>query len=271
LRDKILRWADANGRSRSDPALRRIQQFANGVVLTSQGIPFLHAGVALMRDKQGDHNTYKSGDGVNAIRWQWKTDHADIFRYYKAAMALRRAHPGLRLTSWDAIDRPVTTTTPRHEVVMSPIRAGEVGDDWSEILVVANSADNDQVPLPPGMAGGHGALRSSGGLGAQGARQRDRRGDGSHRPVLGLICSGPLWVGLQANGDLAGRRGVRAGGAGGAGVSTSALAATSSVDSKVRRDGRSAFRCPAMSASGSGDKQCAKRPSECRIRPDTSR
>jgi pullulanase len=120
------------------------------VVLTSQGIPFLHSGVDLMRDKQGDHNSYQSGDGVNAIRWQWKTDNADIFRYYKAAIALRRAHPGLRLTSWDAIDRHVTTTTPRHGVVMSQIRAGEVGDDWSEILVVANSADNYQVPLPPG-------------------------------------------------------------------------------------------------------------------------
>lgn len=150
LRDKILLWADSNGRDRSDPYLRRIQLFANGVVLTSQGIPFLHAGVEILRDKQGDHNSYQSGDEINKIRWQWKTANADIFAYYQKAIALRKAHPGFRLNTWQEINQHVTTTTPRYGVVVHHIRAGQNGDAWSEIIVIANSADNYSFTLPPG-------------------------------------------------------------------------------------------------------------------------
>ncbi len=45
---------------------------ANGIVLTSQGIPLIHAGDELLRTKYGDHNSYRSGDAVNAIRWENK-------------------------------------------------------------------------------------------------------------------------------------------------------------------------------------------------------
>lgn len=150
LRDKILLWADRNGRNRSDPYLRRIQQFANGLVLTSQGIPFLHGGVEMLRDKQGDHNSYQSSDEINQIRWDWKTDNADIFAYYQDAIALRKAHPGFRMNTWQEIDQHVTTTTPRHGVVVNHLRAGQNGDDWSEIIVIANSANPYTFTLPPG-------------------------------------------------------------------------------------------------------------------------
>ncbi len=150
LRDKVLFWADANGRDRNDPYLRRIQQFANGIVLTSQGIPFLHAGVELLRDKKGYNNTYELGDEINKIRWQWKVDNAGIFNYYRDVIALRKAHPGLRMNSWEEIDRHITTTTPRDGVVVNHIHAGENGDDWSEIIVIYNSAGNFDYKLPAG-------------------------------------------------------------------------------------------------------------------------
>ncbi len=151
LRDKILQWADTNGRDRGDPYLRRIQQFANGLVLTSQGIPFLHAGVEILRDKRGDHNSYQSSDEINKIRWQWKRDHADVFHYYRDLIAVRRQHPGLRMNSWEEIDRHVETSTPRYGVVVNRIDASANGDAWSEIIVISNSADNYDYPLPPGI------------------------------------------------------------------------------------------------------------------------
>ncbi|MCX2836158.1 type I pullulanase [Microbulbifer thermotolerans] len=150
LRDKILQWADLNGVSRSAPYLRRIQQFANGIVLTSQGIPFLHGGVELMRDKQGDHNSYDSPDSINQYYWQWKIDNADIFAYYKDVIALRRAHPAFRLTSWDAVNQYVTSSRPRYGVVVNHIDGAAVGDSWSEIIVIYNSADNYTYSLPSG-------------------------------------------------------------------------------------------------------------------------
>ncbi|WP_428263079.1 alpha-amylase family glycosyl hydrolase [Haliangium sp.] len=150
LRDKILFWADGNGVARSSAYLRRIQMFANGIVLTSQGVPFLHGGVELLRDKQGEHNSYNAGDEVNKYRWQWKLDNADVFAYYRDVIALRKAHPGLRFNTWDEIDRHVTTTRPRYGVVVHDIDAAANGDSWSEIIVIYNNADNYSFALPPG-------------------------------------------------------------------------------------------------------------------------
>jgi pullulanase len=83
---------------------------ANAIVLTSQGIPFLHAGVELLRTKpcvvingqsQGecdsglmfDHNSYRSPDETNQINWQWKIDYNDTYEFYKGLVELRKAAP----------------------------------------------------------------------------------------------------------------------------------------------------------------------------------
>ncbi|WP_226703933.1 type I pullulanase [Microbulbifer elongatus] len=150
LRDKVLQWADLNGVSRDSGYLRRIQMFANGIVLTSQGIPFLHGGVELMRDKQEDHNSYQSPDSINQYYWQWKIDNADVNDYYKDVIALRRAHPAFRLTSWDDINQHVTSDRPRYGVIVNRINGAAVGDSWSDVIVIYNSADNFNYTLPSG-------------------------------------------------------------------------------------------------------------------------
>lgn len=150
LRDKILLWADSNGVSRSDSYLRRIQMFANGIVLTSQGIPFLHAGVEMLRDKQGNHNSYESPDSINQINWNWKTDNIDVLAYYKDVIALRKAHPGLRLNTWDEINNNMTSNRPRDGVLINQINSAANGDSWSEIIVIYNSSNDYSYSLPAG-------------------------------------------------------------------------------------------------------------------------
>jgi pullulanase len=150
LRDKILEWATLNGVSHSSSYLRRIQNFANGVVLTSQGIPFLHGGVELLREKQGVHNSYNAGDAINKYQWQWKVDNADIFDYYASVIAMRNAHPGFRMNTWDEVNNHVTSSRPRYGVVVNQINAQANGDSWSDILVIYNSADNYTYTLPSG-------------------------------------------------------------------------------------------------------------------------
>ncbi|MBL4636855.1 MAG: hypothetical protein JKY56_23590 [Kofleriaceae bacterium] len=150
LRDKILEWAVQQEIDSDSPYLRRIQMFANGVILTSQGIPFLHGGVEMMRDKQGDKNSYRSSDEINQYRWQWKADNSDVLAYYKDLIALRKAHPAFRMTSWDAIDSNIITERPRDGVVLQTIDGAAVGDSWTSILLVYNSAGNYEQSLPPG-------------------------------------------------------------------------------------------------------------------------
>ncbi|WP_196139553.1 type I pullulanase [Aliikangiella sp. G2MR2-5] len=150
LRDKILQWADNNGIPRDSDYLRRIQMFANGIILTSQGIPFLHGGVELMRDKKEDHNSYQSSDAINQIDWQWKIRNSDILEYYKDVIALRKAHPAFRLSSWQEISDYQVSSQPRYGVVVNRINGRAVGDSWKDILVIYNSANNYNYSLPSG-------------------------------------------------------------------------------------------------------------------------
>ena len=120
------------------------------MVLTSQGIPFLHGGVEMLRDKQGNANSYNAGDSINKYRWQWKESNADIVSYYRDVIAMRRAHPGFRLNTWDEINQNVVTTRPQYGVVVNRINGAANQDSWRDIIVIYNSANNYTYPLPPG-------------------------------------------------------------------------------------------------------------------------
>lgn len=83
----------------------RLQKFANAIVLTAQGIPFLHAGEEFCRTKHGEENSYNLGDKINALDWQRKKKFSDVFDYYRGLIALRRTRPELRLPTAAAIRR----------------------------------------------------------------------------------------------------------------------------------------------------------------------
>ncbi|MBU1141236.1 MAG: type I pullulanase [Firmicutes bacterium] len=77
---------------------------ANALILTSQGIPFLHAGVDFMRSKPAvsggyDSNSYESPDSVNQLRWDRKAQYIDVFEYYKTLIAIRKTYSHFRMDS----------------------------------------------------------------------------------------------------------------------------------------------------------------------------
>ncbi|SFD20025.1 type I pullulanase [Pseudoalteromonas denitrificans] len=150
LRDKILLWADANGVERDSDYLRRIQRFANGIVLTSQGIPFIHSGAEFMRDKQGHHNSYDAGDSFNKIRWHWKADNMDIVNYYKKVISMRKNHAGFRLNTWNEINNNVITQEISDSFIVNKINGAANGDNWRKIIVIYNSGNNIDYQLPDG-------------------------------------------------------------------------------------------------------------------------
>ncbi|MCJ8165077.1 type I pullulanase [Pontibacter sp. E15-1] len=117
---------------------------ANAVVLTSQGIPFLMAGEEMLRTKRGEHNSYNLPDYINQIDWAWKTAHPDVFGYYTALIALRKAHPAFRM--------PTTSMVAEH-LRFVPSAPGFVGyyieghansDSWKNIAIFYN-ANKTQV------------------------------------------------------------------------------------------------------------------------------
>lgn len=136
----------------TDEDLRKMVKLAGALVLTSQGVPFLHAGVEFCRSKNGNGNSYKSPDVVNQIDWGRKSEYFDVFEYYQQLIRLRKNHPAFRIGNAESIRKNLNFCIQyKMGVVTYCIDGKSVGDNWERIIMVFN-ANNEQVsvPLPEG-------------------------------------------------------------------------------------------------------------------------
>jgi len=141
----------------TDEDRRRMDRMGAVLVLTSQGIPFLHSGQEMLRTKGGNQNSYNAPDSVNEIRWQWKAENHDVFEYYRGLIALRKAHPMFRMTAREDVirnlkflDDDLGLRLPL-KCVGYRLTRGNTGDEWSEILVLYNPNPRPvDFPIPDG-------------------------------------------------------------------------------------------------------------------------
>lgn len=119
--------------------IKAMHKLANAIVLTSQGTPFLHAGVELMRTKGGEHNSYNKPDDINQIDWTWKISNKDVFEYYKNLIALRKAHPAFFMPTGDQVRENLSFENGEPGLVGFKISNSANGDSWKEILVYYNA------------------------------------------------------------------------------------------------------------------------------------
>ncbi|MCF8359514.1 MAG: type I pullulanase [Prolixibacteraceae bacterium] len=128
--------------------LARMVCLAGAVLLTSQGVPFLHAGVEMLRTKRGNANSYKSPDEVNMIDWSRKAMFSYVTRYFQKLMVIRKKHPAFRMTSAEMVKKHLKFS----EHYMPGVVAYELsknanGDDWKHIFVIFNN-NPDPVIYP---------------------------------------------------------------------------------------------------------------------------
>jgi pullulanase/glycogen debranching enzyme len=114
-------------------------------MLVSQGIPFIHSGEEFARTKNMNGNSYNTPGDVNNVKWGLKKTNAGIFNYYKDMIAMRRAHPGFRMTTKSQIENNVTATWLGDNAFQYDINGAAVGDSWKKIRVVVNSGNNINV------------------------------------------------------------------------------------------------------------------------------
>lgn len=136
---------------------RAMSSLAALLLLTAQGIPFIQAGQPFRRSKNGDHNSYNRPDSVNMIRWREKVENYDLYLYYRGLIALRRAHPLLRLATAQEVREAVAFLD---EDLGYPIPLGCLAwiiddvtgiDSWQRALIAVNATPSPLVlPVPPG-------------------------------------------------------------------------------------------------------------------------
>ncbi|MBB5174731.1 type I pullulanase [Texcoconibacillus texcoconensis] len=83
---------------------RRIHQLATSFTILSQGIPFLHAGQEMYRTKNGDANSYISGDAVNALDWKQREHYDQDICLVRDLLKLRDNYPLFRMSSREDIE-----------------------------------------------------------------------------------------------------------------------------------------------------------------------
>lgn len=132
LWDKIMLSTDGE----SDAVRRDMHRLSSAMILTSQGIPFLHAGQEYYRSKNGVENSYNASDEVNRLDWGMASEHQDGVKYIQRLVQLRRNHPAFRMRDAASIRKHLHfEPCPEHAVAFT-LRDHAGGDPAEHIYVL---------------------------------------------------------------------------------------------------------------------------------------
>ena len=171
----------------------RVQNLGMSLLAFSQGIPFFHAGVEVLRSKSGDRNSYNSGDWFNALDFTYarngwgvglppkgdnggswdllrpllanpalKPGRGDIFGAYThmlEVLAIRKSTPLLRLRTAADINAKVQMLNggpdPLPGLIVMVVRDadGSADRDHDLVAVLVNAAPDAQTFAAPALAG----------------------------------------------------------------------------------------------------------------------
>jgi pullulanase len=149
LYDKVTSWQSANNQT-GQSITNDLIAYAFGLVLTPEGIPFFYEGDEFQHSKDNNSNSYNTEYDLVWTNLQNNIDDAATYAFVKALIALRQAHPSLRLSTWRAINSEAQSNQESASLVVSTVDAAAVsGETWNTAVIVYNSsASAQQITLP---------------------------------------------------------------------------------------------------------------------------
>lgn len=137
-------------------ARESMSMLAGLILLTSQGLPFIHSGQEFGRTKEQEDNTYNLGDHVNNIVWDTKAQNHRLFRQFREMVRVRLEHPMFRLGERELVERAVKMLDDDLGVGLPGGTIGYLiedvtGDDsWEAALVLCNGTGEPvEMPVVP--------------------------------------------------------------------------------------------------------------------------
>ena len=135
-----------------------MNNLAAAIYMTSAGVPFIHAGEEMLREKLEEdggrcENSYNAPDSVNKIRWDklksTTHDYAGNVEYYKGLIEFRKAHAALRYdTAWE-VQKYMKAIQVSDSLMVFHIDG--YGADDQDIYIIFNASTTSQsVALPEG-------------------------------------------------------------------------------------------------------------------------
>lgn len=133
----------------SEQVRKQMHKLASSIILTSQGIPFLHAGQEFMRTKYGNHNSYASPDSINQLDWARRAAFDKEVKYTKGLLELRSNHPAFRMTTAEQIRKNLTFINAPRNVVAFTLDGRATGDKARQLIVAHNAnKKSTKIALP---------------------------------------------------------------------------------------------------------------------------
>ncbi len=151
LYDKVNLWQAANN-DNGQAITDSLMNYGFGTILTSQGIPFMYEGDEFQHTKDFNDNSYNTEYDLIWSDLQNNTDDAATYATVKGLIALRKAHPSLRFTTWNEINANVQSNQESGSLVITTINASAAPNEtWKQVLIIYNSNYTPQtVTLPAG-------------------------------------------------------------------------------------------------------------------------
>ncbi|MEE1061224.1 MAG: type I pullulanase [Ruminococcus sp.] len=134
LWDKIVKSNSSTSWDSTSAEFKGQMKEALGLVMTSQGIPFITAGTEFCRTKFGDHNSYNSPDSINEIDWSRVATYSEVANYFKGLMQIRQNYSPLKGANF-----ATPTFQSDYGYVVAYTYSNNTAGEWGKMCVLVNS------------------------------------------------------------------------------------------------------------------------------------
>ena len=127
-----------------DVSMRRAE-LGNAITILNEGVPFVQVGQGFGRSKDGDGNSYRSGDKINNIHWDTQDNRTWATAYEKALIDLRNSDPAFKFTSYNQMDKNMkwVEINNGNGVIGYELTSPETGRTY--IIAYSNNASTQQL------------------------------------------------------------------------------------------------------------------------------
>ena len=110
-----------------------------GIVLLSQGVPFIHSGQEFCRTKNGVQNSYASSDLINRIDWDRKDKYELVVDYTKDMIQLRKRLAALRMRTQEEIEKHAQFMIIDNRLIEYTLKNVSSYGEYEEIKIYVNA------------------------------------------------------------------------------------------------------------------------------------
>ena len=136
----------------SEADLGNASVLTNGIILTSQGINFIHAGEEILRTKpiyknniwtgEYSHNSYNLPDVSNSLKWEHKIIYADAYNAYKDLVHLSVEQSAFHISNPNDCAN-IKVINNGSSIILEATTPKKDANDFSKIIVIYSNANGN--------------------------------------------------------------------------------------------------------------------------------